>query len=102
MFNNKTVTITGYIIATYLLLKMLLTIIMYVWAMVDVPPLPIINPESPGALLTLLDTIAIYAVEIVLVGLIVKYMVAPVKGATDSSCVCPPVKAAPRKIAKKK
>jgi hypothetical protein len=92
MFNNKTVKIAGYVIGAYLLLKMVLTIIMYIWALFEVPPMPIINPEAPGALITLLDTIAIYAIEIIVVGLLVKYMVAPAK--------FPPAKTASRKSKK--
>ena len=96
MFNNKIVKIVGNTIGVYLLIKILLTIVMYIWAMVEVPPLPIINPQTPGSLLTLLDTIVIYAVEIAVIGLIVKYL-APIKCPT-----CPPsVNEAPKAAVKK-
>lgn len=99
--NNKIVKITGYVIGGYLLLKIVLTVVMYIWALFQVPPVPMINPEAPGALLTLLDTVAIFAIEILAVGILVKYMISPIKCPTCPPCTCPTKRAPAKKPARK-
>ncbi|MFC1748431.1 hypothetical protein ACFL2V_06445 [Pseudomonadota bacterium] len=101
MFHQKTVKLVGHLVAAYLLIKILLTVVMYVWALFGIPPLPIINPEAPNSLLALGDTIAIYIIEIAVVGLVVKYLGDKASCPSCPPCVCPTTKAA-KKPAKKR